>query len=258
MTWFTRTIVRRPSRSMIDGLTTKPELGTPDYEKALKQHDDYIKALMDCGVEVTILPAIEELPDSCFVEGTTVITPKGAIFTNIGAGARKAETAAIEPVVRRFFDDDHIAYIKEPGNVDGGDVMMVGDHFYIGRSARTNEEGIRQFIEILESWGLSGEMVPLNQLFHLKGGVCYLENNNLNISGECLSNPQFKDFNHIEVEQEENYATNCIWVNGKVIVPAGFPKVLKDIQAAGYETIVVDTSEFRKLDGAPTCLSLRF
>lgn len=255
---FKNVIVRRPAKTLCDGITSAPELGKPDYEKALKQHDDYIAALKQCGVEVTVLPALDEFPDSCFVEDTAVITRKGAIIDNPGAGSRNGESKAMEPTIRQFFDGDHIAYIQEPGTLEGGDVMMVGDHFFVGRSARTNEEGIRQFIEILEGWGLTGSEVPLEKVLHLKTGVNYLENNKMLVSGEFIDKPDFAEFDKIVIPEEEAYAANCIWVNDTVIVPEGYPTVLEKVQETGYKTLVVDTSEYRKIDGGLSCLSLRF
>ena len=131
-------------------------------------------------------------------------------------------------------------------------------HFYVGQSARTNEEGIRQFCEILEGWGLEGSEVKLEKVLHLKTGVNYLEDGNMLVSGEFVTKPDFEQYNRIEIPEDEAYAANCIWVNGTVIVPEGYPTVLKAVQDAGYETITVDTSEYRKLDGGLSCLSLRF
>ena len=147
---FQNVIVRRPCKALVEGITSNPQLGKPNYELALQQHDDYIAALRQCGVEVTILPADERYPDSCFVEDPAVITRKCAIITNPGAPSRNGEKDEIIGAVRKFFPEDKIEYIRFPGTLEGGDVMMVGDHFYVGRSARTNEEGIRQFIAILE------------------------------------------------------------------------------------------------------------
>lgn len=255
---FKNVIVRRPCKAMLDGITSCPELGKPDYEKALQQHDDYIAALKKCGVEVTVLEADERYPDSCFVEDPAVITSKCAIITNPGAPSRNGEKDEIVGAVKKFFSDDQIEYIKAPGTLEGGDVMMVGDHFYVGRSARTNEEGIRQFIEILEKHGLTGSEVPLYKVLHLKTGVNYLENGNMLVSGEFIDKPDFEKYNRIVIPEEESYAANCIWVNGTVIVPMGFPAVEKAVREAGYEVLLVDTSEYRKLDGGLSCLSLRF
>lgn len=107
--------------------------------------------------------------------------------------------------------------------------MMVGDHFYVGRSARTNEEGIRQFIEILEGWGLEGSEVPLEEVLHLKTGVNYLEDGNMLVSGEFIEKPDFAQYNKVIVPEDEAYGANCIWVNGAVIVPEGYPTVLKAV-----------------------------
>lgn len=255
---FKHVIVRRPCQAMVEGITSAPELGKPDHALALRQHDDYIAALKQCGVDVTVLPADERYPDSCFVEDPAVITSKCAIITNPGAPSRNGEKDEIVGAIKQFFSDDQIEYIQAPGTLEGGDVMMVGDHFYVGRSARTNEEGIRQFIAILEKHGLTGSEVKLEEVLHLKTGINYLENNNMLVSGEFVTKPEFQQYNRFEIPQEEAYAANCIWVNGTVIVPKGYPAVEKAVREMGYQVLLVDTSEYRKLDGGLSCLSLRF
>ena len=255
---FQNVIVRRPCRALVDGITSNPQLGKPNYELALRQHDDYVAALKRCGVTVTVLPADERYPDSCFVEDPAVITRKCAIITNPSAPSRNGEKEEIIGAIRAFFPEDKIEYIQSPGTLEGGDVMMVGDHFYVGRSARTNEEGIRQFIAILEKHGLSGSEVPLEEVLHLKTGVNYLENGNMLVAGEFVNKPDFVKYNRVEIPVEEAYAANCIWVNGTVIVPEGYPSVEKAVRDLGYPVILVDTSEYRKIDGGLSCLSLRF
>ncbi|WP_285813914.1 dimethylarginine dimethylaminohydrolase family protein [Senimuribacter intestinalis] len=224
----------------------------------MKQHDSYIEALKQCDVDVTVLEADERYPDSCFVEDPALITRKCAIITNPGAESRNGEKFEIIDAVKKFFSEDQIEYIKEPGTLEGGDVMMVGDHFYVGRSARTNEEGIRQLTEILEKYGMTCSEVKLEEVLHLKTGVNYLENNNMLVSGEFITKPEFEKYNKYVIPEEEAYAANCIWVNDTVIVPEGYPAVLKAVQDMGYKTLLVDTSEFRKIDGGLSCLSLRF
>jgi len=98
----------------------------------------------------------------------------------------------------------------------------------------------------------------LNEVLHLKTGLGYLEDNNLLACGEFLSKPEFKKFNILKVSHAEAYAANSVWINGRVLVPAGFPKTRAMIESAGYEAVPVDVSEFRKLDGGLSCLSLRF
>ncbi len=255
---FKNAIVRKPSKSMVEGITSAPELGKPDYELAVKQHEDYIEALKYCGVEVTILEADEEYPDSCFVEDTAVLSDKCAIIANLGADSRKGEEKEMIDTIKKFYPEDKIEYIKAPGTLEGGDVMMVGDHFYVGLSDRTNQEGVDQFIAALEKHGLTGSAVEMDEFLHLKTGLAYLENNNLLVSGEFIEDPTFKEFNKIIISDDEQYSSNSIWMNGKVIVPAGYEKTKKKVADAGYEVVLVDTSEYRKLDGGLSCLSLRF
>lgn len=255
---FNHVIVRRPCKAMVDGITSAPELGKPDYKLALKEHDAYIEALKQCDVDVTVLPADERYPDSCFVEDPALITRECAIITNPGAESRNGEKFEIVDAVRKFFPEDRIEYIKAPGTLEGGDVMMVGNHFYVGRSARTNAEGIRQLTEILAKYGMTCSEVKLEEVLHLKTGVNYLENNNMLVSGEFVTKSDFEKYNKVEIPEDEAYAANCIWVNDTVIVPEGYPAVLAAVQSLGYKTLLVDTSEYRKLDGGLSCLSLRF
>ena len=255
---FDNVIVRRPCRAMVEGITSGLYPGKPDYDLALKQHDAYIEALKQCGVHVTVLPADEAYPDSCFVEDPAVLTAKCAIITNPGAVSRNGEKESIEEAVRKFYPDERIEHIVNLGTLEGGDVMMCGDHFFVGRSARTNEEGIRQFSEILAKYGYTCSEVKLEEVLHLKTGVNYLENNNLLVSGEFVKKPDFETYNKYIIPEEEAYAANCIWVNDTVIVPEGYPAVLAAVKQMGYQTLTVDTSEFRKLDGGLSCLSLRF
>ena len=255
---FSHVIVRRPCRAMVQGITSGLYPGEPDYELALAEHDVYIEALRQCDVNVTVLPADERYPDSCFVEDPALLTRKCAIITNPGAESRKGETAGILEAVRRFFPEDRIERIEPPGTLEGGDVMMVGDHFYVGRSARTNEEGIRQLARILAKYDLTCSEVPFYEVLHLKTGVNYLENGNMLVSGEFVTKPDFAAYRKYVIPEEEAYAANCIWVNDTVIVPAGYPAVLEAVRSMGYRTLTVDTSEFRKLDGGLSCLSLRF
>lgn len=252
---FKNAIVRTPSRSMVDGIT-EADLGKPDYENALKQHADYIEALKECGLAVTVLPAVEEYPDSCFVEDPALMTPHCAILTNPGAESRRGEVAHIADAVKSFYDN--VEEIKTPGFVEAGDIMMVGDHYYIGLSERTNQEGADQMIAILEKYGMSGSVVEMSEMLHLKTGLGYLEDNNLVACGEFLTKDEFQKYDLLEIDQKDSYSANSVWINGTVLVPAGFPETSEAISKLGYKVREVDVSEYQKLDGGLSCLSLRF
>ncbi|WP_392551257.1 arginine deiminase family protein [Orbus wheelerorum] len=253
---FKHVITRTPSKTLIDGLTSA-NLGKPDYQKALDQHNEYIRALQQCDVEITILPANDQFPDSVFVEDTALCTPYCAIITRPGAKSRLNEIEIIEDCITQFYCN-HVERISAPGTVEAGDIMMVGSHYYIGLSARTNQQGAEQMIAILSKYGLTGSIVTLDKVLHLKTGLSYLENNNLLATGEFITKEAFSHLNIIEIPEQESYAANCIWVNGNVIMPAGYPITKAKIQALGYNVIEVDTSEYRKIDGGVSCMSLRF
>jgi dimethylargininase len=252
---FTYAIVRTPAKSMIDGITTA-NLGVPDYEKALRQHQAYVEALRACGLTIITLPAAEDFPDSCFVEDTALLTKRCAIIARPGAPTRQGEEAAVLELLPRYFD--HIESIVDPGTIEPGDIMMVDDHCYIGLSERTNAEGASQMIEYLETAGYSGSTLSISEALHLKSSVAYLENNNLVVTGELVDRPEFGDFNRVEIEQSERRAANCVWINSSVLIAAGHPHASEKIDSLGYSVIELDVSEFEKLDGGLSCLSLRF
>jgi dimethylargininase len=252
---FKQAIVRRPCPAIVEGLSNN-NLGKPDYQLALQQHLQYMKALMACGLEITILDPDNDYPDSTFVEDTALLTKKCAIITNPGAPSRKGETKEIASLLAGYFEE--IERIQSPGTVDAGDIMMVGSHYYIGLSERTNNEGANQIVKILEKYGMSGSLVPLAKVLHLKTGISYLENNTFLAAGEFVYKAEFKDYKIISVDDEESYAANSIWVNDCVIMPAGYPKTQEAIEKEAYRILPVNTSEFKKIDGGVSCLSLRF
>jgi len=252
---FSKAIVKTPCRAMVNGISSA-DLGKPDYQTALIQHEDYIEALKECGLQVMVLPPDENFPDSTFVEDAALMTPHCAVLTNPGAPSRTLETGSMLKTIVEFYKK--VEKIEAPGTCEAGDIMMVGEHYYIGLSERTNQAGAEQMIAILEKYGMSGSVVELTEVLHLKTGLGYLENNNLLACGEFLSKPEFQQYNLLQVDQDESYAANSVWVNGTVLTPKGFPKTRALITSAGYKVREVDVSEFQKLDGGLSCLSLRF
>lgn len=240
---------------MVRGLTTA-SLGTPDLQTAMDQHLAYVDALKSCGLEVVVLEADETFPDGLFVEDTAVVTPRCAVLTHLGAPSRVGEEASVERILRDYFPK--IEKIIPPGRLEGGDVMQVGDHFYVGLSKRTNIEGYRQFNKILSIYGYTCKGVELKNILHLKTGLAYLENQNLLMTQDFIHHAEFQNLNRILVDPHEAYAANCIWVNGSVLGPAGFPGVAHAVKQRGYPLIPLQMSEFRKLDGGLSCLSIRF
>jgi dimethylargininase len=252
---FRNAIVRLPAPSLINGLTSA-NLGKPDFVKAAEQHLHYRDMLGRLGLTVEVLPANDLYPDSTFIEDVALCTKSCAIITSPGAVSRRGETEGIKPVLEKYYEN--VEKITLPGTVEAGDIMKVGDHFYIGISERTNNNGADQMIKILEKFGMTGSKVILRKMLHLKSGLSYLENNTMLVCGEFADTETFKKYNRIVVDRDESYAANSLWINGKVIVPQGYSKTREKIEMAGYETITLDVSEFCKVDGGLSCLSLRF
>ena len=252
---FTHAITRPPAGTFTDGITTAG-LGPPDLALALRQHAAYVQALRDRGLEVSVLEAAPAFPDACFVEDCALLTRRGAVITRPGAASRRGEAALIAPEIEDRFE--RCARIEAPGTLDAGDVMMVGDHFYIGLSARTNRAGAQQLLAILDGFGLGGETVPMRAMLHLKTGVAALEHGRLLVTGEFVDAPAFRAFECIEVPAEEAHGANALWINDVVLLPAGCPRTRETIRGLGHEVIELDVSEFRKLDGGLSCLSLRY
>jgi dimethylargininase len=255
---FKHAIVRIPSRNFADGLTTV-DLGVPQYDKVLVQHSRYCDALRSCGLAITTLEVNIRHPDSTFVEDTAVLTPNGAILTHPGASSRVGEVAAIREAIAGFFPS--LLQIEAPGRLDGGDICDAEDHFFLGVSHRTNEEGARQLAVHLAGIGYTSSIIDIRgmtTILHLKSGISYVGNNTLVVMEEMAGNQLFRDYRLIQVPADESYSANCVRVNDRVLIAAGYPRLNDQLVDAGFHPIALDMSEFRKMDGGLSCLSLRF
>jgi dimethylargininase len=252
---FKNAIVRIPGKNFAEGLTSV-DLGRPDYERALQQHAGYCEALRECGVAITRLEADLCFPDSVFVEDTAVLTASGAILARSGAPSRQGEVAGIRQAISRFFPAP--IEIKAPGTLDGGDVCQAEDHFFVGLSQRTNQEGARQLGAHLSGLGYTWQLVDVREIpgiLHLKSGMSYIGDNTLVVSEGM---PNFNGYKLLHTPAEESYAANCIRVNQRVLVAAGYPRFTAELAERGFHPLVVENQEFQKMDGGLSCLSLRF
>jgi dimethylargininase len=256
----TRAIVRPPSLNFSDGLTTV-SLGLPVYEIALKQHAAYCIALEDCGLTVTTLEADPRYPDSTFVEDTAVLTESGAMLMRPGAPSRQGEVQSIGEVLRSLLPAAHLQNIQAPGTVDGGDICEAGNHFFIGISQRTNQAGAEQLAAWLALSGFTSSFIDIREetsLLHLKSGLAYLGENRLVVTEAFAQREEFAGYEHVPVRSTEEYGANCVRINDYVLIPSGCVKLRDSLERSGYRTIALEMSEFQKMDGGLSCLSLRF
>jgi dimethylargininase len=256
-TRFTAAIVRPPAVTFADGLTTAG-LGAPDLDRALRQHVAYCDGLERLGVRVTALPPDPAHPDSTFVEDTAVITARGVMLARPGAPSRAGEVAAMREALRSRVAG--MASITEPGTLDGGDICQAGVTFFIGLSQRTNEEGARQLAAWLGVAGYAAATIDIRAsagLLHLKSGMAWLGGRDLVVTEALAAHPALQAYQLIVVPADETYAANCVRVNDAVLMAAGFPALAERVAALGHRVVTLEMSEFRKMDGGLSCLSLR-
>ena len=256
-------IVRPPSKSFSNALTTSQFTNgeKPDYNLAIKQHNKYINTFKELGLNVIILEPEEEYPDSCFVEDQALIIDNNVFFPIPGAPSRIGEQKKIVQTLSPHMKSIH--WCKEPGRIDGGDVVRVGDIFYIGLSSRSDKNGVTQFQEFLTKLGYESYIIKVPDFSLHLTTLCSSPNPNLLLIPEgshddlIFTNlPQSVEI--ITIPDIETYGCNTIGINGKVIISEGYPSVKQVLIERGLEIIELPMSEFRAVDGSLTCLSLFF
>ena len=255
---FKHAIARLPGDEFADGLT-RVDLGRASPDLARAQHAAYCDALRACGLDVTVLPADPAHPDGTFVEDTAIVVPGGAILTIPGAPERQGEVPPIAAALRAHFPT--LARIDGDGRVDGGDICEAGTHVFIGLSHRTNEVGAAQLAAWLATHGFTASTVDIrgiDSILHLKSGMAALAGDRLVLIDDLVGHPAFAGRESIAVDADEIYGANAVQVNDRVLLASGHPKLAARLRGLGYDVLELDMSEFAKLDGGLSCLSLRF
>ena len=258
MPTFTRAIVRPPADNFADGLTSS-NLGPPDVKKAREQHRSYRQALERAGLRVTELEESRTYPDATFVEDVAVLTGSAAMLTRPGALSRRSEVGLIRDALSQCHFS--LAEIAAPGTLDGGDVCDADGHFLIGLSARTNDEGAKQLARWLSVNGRTSTIIDvrgIDALLHFKSGFAYIGDDTMVAVADLSDHPVFRRYRVVAVLPDEANAANCVRINGRVLVPEGNPVLSRALESLGYTLEIVDVSEFQKMDGGLSCLSLRF
>lgn len=224
-----------------------------DVGVARAQHHGYVQALKELGYAVLELPAEPDLPDSVFVEDTAVILPEAVLITRPGADSRKPETESIAGALRPYRE---LAFIKPPGSLDGGDVLVLGKAIYVGMSTRSNPEAVRQMNDLLGQYCYKVQGVEMHDCLHLKTAVTPVDQQTLLINPRWVDVETFEGFDLIEVDVSEPFAANCLPLGDAIIFPVAFPKTAAKLAARGYKIKPVIVDELAKAEGAVTCCSL--
>ena len=226
-----------------------------DLAKARAQHDAYEQCLIEAGYQVVRLPAGPDMPDSVFVEDIAIVFGEVAVITRPGAESRRGETGAMEEALRRYRP---LRSIESPGMLDGGDVLVMGTHVYIGESARTNRAAVSQMEGILGPHGYSVHGIDVRGCLHLKSAVTAVSDDTLLINREWAPAERFRSFTLIDVDPLEPFAANALRLADRVIYPSMFPRTRARLDERGIRVCAVDVSELAKAEGAVTCCSLIF
>ncbi len=253
---FSRAITRQPSRAIVDGLRAI-DTGTPNLNQMLKDHASYVTALKSTGAEVVVLPALEDFPDAVFVEDTALCLPQGAVLMRPGAATRMGEVAHMAPALAKFYDD--VLDISGPGHIEGGDILVTGREILVGRSDRTDTEGVEELQRLVADWGHSvREVFTPEGVLHFKTDCSLLDGETILSTKRLEASGCFEGYRVLNTAEGEEAAANSIRFNNLVLMPAGFPRTAETLDGAGFDVVQINNTECAKIDGGMSCLSLRF
>ncbi|WP_433572969.1 dimethylargininase [Streptomyces sp. CA-251247] len=248
-----KALIRRPSPRLAEGLVTHIERTPVDAALALEQWQTYAETLREHGWETVETEPADDCPDGVFVEDTVVVFRNVALIARPGAESRRPETAAVEESLARL--GCSVNWVWEPGTLEGGDVLKVGDTIYVGRGGRTNAAGVAQLRQVFEPLGARVVAVPVSKVLHLKSAVTALPDATVIGYPPLVETPSVFP-RHLPVP-EESGAHVVLLGGGRLLMAASAPKSAELFADLGYEPVPVDISEFEKLEGCVTCLSVR-
>jgi dimethylargininase len=226
-----------------------------DLERARAEHQAYELLLTKLGARVISLAEEPALPDSVFVEDPAIVLDEVAVICPLGVETRRKEAPSIAAALEKF---RKLAYVKLPGALEGGDVLRVGKKAFVGITARSNPEGIRQLAVILGALGYEVTAVPVTGCLHLKSAVTHLGRNIMLGNRAWFDCKRIEGFDWVDVEPSEPHSGNALAVGDTVLFPASFPKTRARIEARGFRVEPVDISELQKAEAGLTCSSLLF
>ena len=253
---FTHAITRTPPASAVDGLRAE-DVGNPDVALMMAHHDAYVHALKQAGLEVRVVDALEDFPDSLFVEDTALCLQEGAIVLRPGAPTRFGESLAMTPHLEEVYIE--VRKLEGPGFIEGGDILTTETEILVGKSERTDSLGIEELRRSVADWGYTvREVTTPPGVLHFKSDCSLLDGSTILSTPRLSRSGCFEGYTVIDVAEGEEPAANSIRVNDVVFMPRGFPVTAERVREEGFVVIELDNSECQKIDGGLSCLSLRF
>ncbi len=245
-------LARPPADSFVRAISSAG--AAIDVRLARAQHTEYCQALAAAGLAVETLPADERYPDGCFMQDPAVVIAGQAVVCRMAMASRSGEEEGAAVALAEHGYDP--AWIRPPGTLEGGDVLVLPGRVLVGETARSNQAGIAQLATILEPLGLPVSSIPVPSYLHLLSAVTYLGHNLLLAAEDFAGHPALAGLDIIPVPEGEIYAVNTLAVGQYLIAPAGYPRLGAELAARGFTLLPVCTTEFAKADGGVTCLSL--
>lgn len=252
---FDSAIARTPGRSVVRGLRAH-DAGPPSYEGILAEHAAYVDALRAAGVDVEVLPPLENHPDSMFVEDPALVFPQAAILLRPGTPTRIDEAVHLEPTLRRRFEQ---VLSLATGHVDGGDVLVTPARVYIGISARTDAAGAQALVGLLDGLGYPAQVVPTPPgTLHLKTAASLVDDETLLATRALAAADLFDGMRILVVPDGEENGANVLRVNRVVLAGAAYPRTLELLAGQGLDVVALPVTEAGKIDAGLSCMSLRW
>jgi dimethylargininase len=244
-----------PSPQLQAGERTYVGETTVDTALALRQHADYCDALRSCGAEVITLDVNRHLPDCVFVEDTAIVLDEIAVMMSMGAESRRAEPAGIEPTLRRYRPIERVTL---PATIDGGDVVRLGHTLFVGESPRTSAAGVAALRDIVGRFAYLVIGVPVLHCLHLKTACSALPDGRLLVNRDWIDVSPLPSSALLDVPAAEPWAGDVLVIGDRIIASDAFPKTAELLERCGFTVTRVAVSEFAKVEGGVTCLSLVF
>lgn len=249
----TRALLREVPDTFDRAIVTHGER-TPDPSLAKLEHSAYRKQFELAGFDVDVLPAVNSQPDCVFIEDTAVVIGSIALITRPGAPSRRDE---VDPVADVLGLTHELAHMVEPGTLDGGDVLQMGQTVYAGRSKRTNQSGIEQLREVAAAQDMDLVAVDVAHVLHLKSGVMAVTQDTVVVTPGTVDEDRLGDLRTIHESDEERYRFSAVCLDGnRVMVTAAAPRTAELVAAIGQEIVPIDVTEIQAADGGLTCLSI--
>lgn len=253
---FDTALVRAPAKSVTRGLSASANIG-PDYNDVVTEHEAYVAALRAVGVTPILLSALEDFPDSIFVEDPALVFSEAAILLRPGAPSRQKEAAEIAPALHGNFDT--VLSLPPTGTVEGGDILAMPNKVMIGLSSRTNLEGANALQNLLAKLGRKSDIVATPQgVLHFKSDCALLDEETILSTSRLAKSDVFKGFNVITVPDGEEPAANALRINGSVMVRDHYPRNIERLDRLNYKIVALKTDAIAKIDAGLSCMSLRW